>query len=263
VLKITRGKKLSQSRLHLYLFQINHFPNPKTAQDINQSSLMAFRIQNRSAATPRTTAHVDQIIERKHKLLTTFADTLYEETRQAFKEMTAEGINNIIVAKFCLPNQGAPPRATYWTGNVADDGTKNGVPIVMLLQGERDRETGTVHPERLPGGKSAIQLVNERLDKEETKCSIELYFEKRTKDLQIYLFDNSHAERVEWAAFLEKKKQERPARPKKQPAADRAPINEWVSAKFKEQQEQDTASTAAAVEADEEEGFQVVQTRRR
>ena len=229
---------------------------------------MAFRIQNRPAATtprtprtPRTTAHVDQIIERKHKLLTTFANTLYDETRQAFQEMTIEGTNNIMVAKFCLPNQGAPPRATYWTGNVTDDGTKNGVPIVMLLQGERDRETGALHPERLPGGKSAIQLVNERLEKEDAKCSIDLYFEKRTKDLQIYLFDNAHSERVEWSAFLEKKKQERPVRPnlKKQPAADqRAPINEWVSAKLKEKQEQ----VSAAVEADEEEGFQVVQTRR-
>jgi hypothetical protein len=196
---------------------------------------MATRIQNRIQNKTLNKDAIEKIIARKQELLTSFTEKLFDETHKTFQEMVGpEGHGDFnLVAKFCLPNQGASPRATYWTGS-NDDATKNGIPIVMFLQGDLDREDGTLHPERLPGGKTAIQLVNERLDKADARCSITLFFDKRSKELHVFLYDHDH--KAEFDAFIAKKKQERPPREPSAPATEKpkTQLNEWVANKLKQ-----------------------------
>ena len=213
---------------------------------------MATRIQNTNTTYNKDTT------ARKEMLLTTFAEKLYTETHLAFREMIDTDSSHIIVAKFCLPNQGATAGEAYWSGE--DDATKNGIPIVMLLQGERDREKGTLHPERLPGGKTAIDVVNERLDEANALSSLSLIFDKRSKELHVYLYD--HQKRSAFDEFVEQKKQERPPRQPREPRESQTEkakpnMSEWITSKLKKHEIPESQPKT------EQDGFQMVQRRRK
>jgi hypothetical protein len=95
------------------------------------------------------------------------------------------------IASFTLPtpdNRRENPNQCYWTAPGGDI-RKDAVPCVMLLQGPRDPETNKLHPERLPGGKTAVQLVDQSLKSK--GWGLRLIFNGKDKTLNLYVVDLS------------------------------------------------------------------------
>jgi len=207
---------------------------------------MAARTQTQA----RSNTAIKQAMARKQQLLDTFVERLLEETYAAFREMDGVASHNLVI-KFSLPNQASATSGAYWSGSDSADSTKNGIPIVMLLQGERDRETGKLHPERLPGGKTAIQLLNERLVVLAAPCSVELLFDKRSKELEVYVFDH---ERVpEWEDFKTKKPRQQFISSQPPMMDERRTISDYMPASAQKEEPP----------AEDDDGFQEVRRRRK
>jgi hypothetical protein len=168
---------------------------------------MAARFQTRPQA--QTTNH--KATQRKQELMTTYVEALLDEAKIAFTELDQNKWAYNRIAKFNLPGSGAPAKTTYWT---LPSDPEHGVPFVLLLQGERDRETGQLHPERLPGGKTAIQLLNQRLNEIDAPAGVQLLFEKSSKELHVYIVDLDRMD--DWEAFV--KQQSVPAPSTRKPA---------------------------------------------
>jgi hypothetical protein len=154
---------------------------------------------------------------RKQELMNSFVDALFDEAKIAFQELEQNKWPYNRIAQFHLPGSGGPANLTYWTD---PSDPQQGVPIVLLLQGERDRETGELHPERLPSGKTAIQLLNNRLNDVDAPAGAQLLFEKSTKELHLYVVDLDRMD--EWTEFINKSAA--PMKPK-----ERAPAREPVA----------------------------------
>jgi hypothetical protein len=161
---------------------------------------------------------------RKQELMTSFVDALFSETKVALTELIHHKWPYNRVGQFTLPGSSASPNTTYWA-DPADP--HNGVPIVLLLQGERDRETGVLHPERLPGRKTAVQLLNDRLNAIDAPVGAQLLFEKSTKELHLYIIDLDHMDK--WEEFIVKStvpKQERPEQEQEQEPEPKYPVED-------------------------------------
>jgi hypothetical protein len=135
---------------------------------------------------------------RKQELMNSFVDALFNDAKISWKEMDQNKWAYNRIAAFSLPGSGAQTTMTYWTD---PSDPQQGVPIVLLLQGERDRETGELHPERLPGGKTAIQLLDDRLNEVDAPAGVQLLFEKSTKELHVYIVDLDRMD--EWTTFIQ------------------------------------------------------------
>lgn len=73
--------------------------------------------------------------------------------------------NTTVLLVVRLPNADCPAEEKYFAGLDANgrlkDASRNALPTVMLVQGVRPRDGGDPDPTKLPGGKSALQLVND------------------------------------------------------------------------------------------------------
>ena len=158
---------------------------------------------------------------------------------QELKFLTKETANRMPVTQaygeivhFYLPGQGKNPERTHWSGSEGDP-TTGGFPIVMLLQGPRDRQTGRLRPDKLPNGKTAVDLLNQYLEQEGVSFGVELLFEKTNKKLMLYLVDLEQFD--QWQDFLAKT-----ARASKKPATEQVQateepemsLDEWRFKKF-------------------------------
>lgn len=135
-------------------------------------------------STPSTASAINA---RKSELMNSFCTRLETESGVIYREIVGHKAF-ARVSTFKLPGQACDSTAMFWAGEGIDP-SKNGVPIVSLLQGERDRDTNLLHPERLPGGKTAIQQVNSRLAKQDAPYAVSLVFIKSTKELEVYVID--------------------------------------------------------------------------
>ena len=147
----------------------------------------------RSSSSTSTTA----IKARNAELMKSFCAALEEETHKMYNAIAGCAPFGV-VGNFKLPGQGEPV-STFWGGEGVEP-TKSGVAIVYLLQGERDQDTKMLHPERLPGGKTAIRHVNDSLAKKDLPYAITLVFTKSTKDLDVYVVDLERLD--EWKAHI-------------------------------------------------------------
>jgi hypothetical protein len=131
----------------------------------------------------------------------------------------------------------------------ADQTTFMGYPMVGLCQGLL--KDGVADPSTLPGGKTAIDLVNEWLQVKRERIPLETFvttvFTHSTRTLSVWVIIGGEKGLVAWERYLEGK------RPVKRPAA--APVPEAPSMTLEEYNAQQAArrvripaATAAAIE---------------
>jgi hypothetical protein len=93
-----------------------------------------------------------------------------------------------LLGKYFLPGTlKATPEQCYWAAG--GDPSRDGTPVVQLLQGVRDSVTGEVHPEWLWQGKTVIDQVNLKLV--DTPYKAEAIFFPRDKCFEIYVHNGS------------------------------------------------------------------------
>jgi hypothetical protein len=165
--------------------------------------------------------------ERQLTLLNSFADHLVTLTNSVSEAAAAKGYGWTKVVEYYLPGfdkveEGSEittvprhaPDLTHWAGPDADP-SKDGVPIVMLLQGVREHTKGgpRLRPDLLAGGKTALQLAQDKLA---GPARLDCAFNAKNKSLiitAIWIEDD-------WAAFVRRRqqRQQRPFVPRFAPA---------------------------------------------
>lgn len=142
---------------------------------------------------------IDRRRQRQKDLLKSLAEELVELTDIKTREAAEKGHGYTKVAEYFLPgfdkheleNETVavprnPPEFTHWAGRGVDP-TKDGVPIVMLLQGVREqtKEGPRLRPDLLPGGKTAWQIAQSMLDEREHDARLDCSFNSKRKSLII------------------------------------------------------------------------------
>ena len=129
--------------------------------------------------------------ERQLSLLNSFAEYLAGVTNVASTAASAKGYGWTKVAEYYLPGfiktddgKSVPrhaPEQTHWAGHDVDP-SNGGVPIVMLLQGVREvtRSGPRLRPDYLAGGKTSLQLAQEKLT---SPARLDCSFNPKTKSL--------------------------------------------------------------------------------
>ncbi len=150
--------------------------------------------------TPKISAdEIERRRQRQKDLLTSLAEELVELTDVKTREAAEKGHGYTKVAEYFLPgfdkvengNETVavprnPPELTHWAGRGVDP-TKDGVPIVMLLQGirEQTKEGPRLRPDLLPGGKTAWQLAQATLEERDHDARLDCSFNSKRKSLII------------------------------------------------------------------------------
>ena len=161
-----------------------------TTNVLKSNSLFERAKQARSAITDnrqadyekRKAAHAERD-ERQEEHIALFTAELLATTRDSVAstetgpvaDAVKRGFDGSEIERFYLPailkgDDGSrkllvPTDATYFCSPGADEDTES-TPIATLLQGFYDWKTKTNQPEKLPGGKTVIRLINELLEKE-------------------------------------------------------------------------------------------------
>ena len=121
--------------------------------------------------------------------MTSFCDELYKVAKAGRLDAQANDLAYLQVGSFTLPtkqNREENPARCYWAPPDCDI-RKDGTPCVMLLQGPRNPETGTLHPEKLWGGKTAVQNIDEVL--KPSGWGLRLVFQGKEQLLKVYVVD--------------------------------------------------------------------------
>jgi hypothetical protein len=196
-------------------------PPPAHASTSNLLEIANHAKANASASQTKTTGgekyrrpqnhtqvNTEEHQARQLQMLTSFADNLVALTNEASIVAAQKGYGWTKVVEYYLPGfdkvetdgeiQTIPRHSaefTHWAG-IGVNPTKDAVPIVMLLQGVRERtKTGYIlRPDLLSGGKTSLQIAQEKLSAVNLDCS----FNVKKKSLIITAIWN-HAE---WDAFL-------------------------------------------------------------
>ena len=161
-----------------------------TTNVLKSNSLFERAKQARSAITDnrqadyekRKAAHAERD-ERQEEHIALFTAELLATTRDSVAstetgpvaDAVKRGFDGAEIDRFYLPaivasDDGSrellvPPDSTYFCSPGADEDTKS-TAIATLLRGFYDWKTKTNQPEKLPGGKTVIRLINELLEKE-------------------------------------------------------------------------------------------------
>lgn len=152
--------------------------------------------------------------ERQLTLLNSFSDHLVTLTNSVSEAAAAKGYGWTKVVEYYLPGFDKvedgneittvprhSPDLTHWAGPDTDP-SKDGVPIVMLLQGVREHTKGgpRLRPDLLAGGKTALQLAQDKLT---GPARLDCAFNAKNKSLiitAIWIEDD-------WAAFVRRRQQ--------------------------------------------------------
>ncbi len=173
---------------------------------------------------------------RQLQMLNSFADHIVDLTNQVSVTAAQKGYGWTKVVEYYLPgfdkveNNGQietvprhAPELTHWAGRGANP-SKDAVPIVMLLQGVRERTKNgyKLRPDLLAGGKTALQIAQEKL----SSINLEYSFNVKNKSLIITAIWDA----AEWEAFLERRNS-RPRFPRDMKAGgERESVRERYSA---------------------------------
>ena len=152
------------------------------------------------AKGPKISAEeIERRRQRQKDLLKSLAEEIVELTDVKTREAAEKGHGYTKVAEYFLPgfdkheheNETVavprnPPEFTHWAGRGVDP-TKDGVPIVMLLQGVREqtKEGPRLRPDLLPGGKTAWQIAQSMLDERDHDARLDCSFNSKRKSLII------------------------------------------------------------------------------
>ncbi len=150
--------------------------------------------------SPKISAdEIERRRQRQKDLLTSLAEELVELTDVKTREAAEKGHGYTKVAEYFLPGFDKvehdsetvavprnPPELTHWAGRGVDP-TKDGVPIVMLLQGVREqtKEGPRLRPDLLPGGKTAWQIAQSMLEERDHDARLNCSFNSKRKSLII------------------------------------------------------------------------------
>lgn len=136
---------------------------------------------------------------RQLELLESLSDELVSLTNDKCQVAAQKGHGYTKVAEYYLPGfdkvQQAqetvlvprnPPELTHWAGRGVDP-SKEGLPIVMLLQGVRE-QTGSgprLRPDLLAGGKTALEIAQRKLEEADAGNHVRLdcSFNSKSKSL--------------------------------------------------------------------------------
>lgn len=122
---------------------------------------------------------MSQAIQKKSKIaaaIASFTDAIYEQMELALRDTPAA--KSFCLLKFNLPGQGVEEYCYF-----------EGVPIVLMLQGPKSEATGKPDPLLLPGHKSVISLVNNKLSESKGVLGdwgVRLLFNRADRTLQIF-----------------------------------------------------------------------------
>ena len=130
-----------------------------------------------------------------------FTEAIYEQLTIAMQTDPSARLH--LILEFKLPGEG-PAEYCYFPAT-------NGVPIVLMLQGPQNPNLGNKpDPNLLPGKKTAIMLLNEKLEADSSplgEWGARLLFNKKTRSLMIYAMHLDHV-----SEFLAKEAQLAPSR---------------------------------------------------
>jgi hypothetical protein len=173
------------------------------------------------AKGPKISAEeIERRRQRQKSLLVSLAEELVELTDVKTREAAEKGHGYTKVAEYFLPGFDKqeheneivavprnPPELTHWAGRGVDP-TKDGVPIVMLLQGVREQTKSgpRLRPDLLPGGKTAWQLAQSMLDERDHDARLDFSFNSKRKSLIITAIWIDE----DWQRFLSRRQDRRP-----------------------------------------------------
>ena len=142
-----------------------------SAQDTRQADYE----KRKALRDTRTGRQAEHLALFTAELLETTRDSVTSTTTGPVADAVKRGFDGSEIERFYLPailkgDDGSrkllvPTDATYFCSPGADEDTES-TPIATLLQGFYDWKTKTNQPEKLPGGKTVIRLINELLEKE-------------------------------------------------------------------------------------------------
>ena len=214
------------------------------------------------AKGPKISAEeIERRRQRQKDLLKSLAEELVELTDVKTREAAEKGHGYTKVAEYFLPgfdkheleNETVavprnPPEFTHWAGRGVDP-TKDGVPIVMLLQGVREqtKEGPRLRPDLLPGGKTAWQIAQSMLDERDHDARLDCSFNSKRKSLIITAIWIDE----DWQRFLSRRQDHHNRRPMErghfhnaprggQQQKDRRPARPAAAAASTEQEEAET-----------------------
>ncbi len=172
------------------------------------------------AKGPKISAEeIERRRQRQKSLLVSLAEELVELTDIKTREAAEKGHGYTKVAEYFLPGfdkhehenetVAVPrnlPELTHWAGRGVDP-TKDGVPIVMLLQGVREQTKAgpRLRPDLLPGGKTAWQLAQSMLDERDHDARLDCSFNSKRKSLIITAIWIDE----DWQRFLSRRQESR------------------------------------------------------
>jgi len=185
-------------------------------------------VPNGHSKTPKLSAEeIERRRERQKALLESLADELVELTDIKTREAAEKGHGYTKVAEYFLPGFNKfeqkspehadqtetvmvprnPPETTHWAGRGVDP-SKDGLPIVMLLQGVREQTPSgpQLRPDLLPGGKTAWQIAQSKLEAQDSEVRLDCSFNSKQKSLiitAIWIEDD-------WQRFQSRRQTRRP-----------------------------------------------------
>ena len=178
------------------------------------------------AKGPKISAEeIDRRRQRQKDLLKSLAEEIVDLTDVKTREAAEKGHGYTKVAEYFLPgfdkheheNETVavprnPPEFTHWAGRGVDP-TKDGVPIVMLLQGVREqtKEGPRLRPDLLPGGKTAWQIAQSILDERDHDARLDCSFNSKRKSLIITAIWIDE----DWQRFLARRQDHHNRRPER------------------------------------------------
>ena len=183
---------------------------------------------NGPSKTPKLSPEeIERRRERQKALLESLADELVELTDIKTREAAEKGHGYTKVAEYFLPGFNKfeqkspehadqtetvmvprnPPETTHWAGRGVDP-SKDGLPIVMLLQGVREQTPSgpQLRPDLLPGGKTAWQIAQSKLEYQDSEVRLDCSFNSKQKSLiitAIWIEDD-------WQRFQSRRQTRRP-----------------------------------------------------
>ena len=129
----------------------------------------AEQLMNLTRNTPACLARQAILADKKSKqelqlssLIISYSEWLEQTFLTSTSQAVVDGLGFLCIDNVYLPGSGRAPEEVYWSG-LNTDPKAGGCPKVMLLTGKRAIGSMTSDPRLLPGGKSSLDLLAERI----------------------------------------------------------------------------------------------------